>query len=73
MKACKLELVPHSGEGFQLTQTEVVKASEQRKQINWALYPELYQAKLRRLNRRIRLIATESRERFQLQDLERDV
>jgi len=43
---------------------------ERPEQIDWSLYPELYQAKLRRVNKAIDAIVAESRKRFQLQDLD---
>lgn len=43
---------------------------ERPEQIDWSLYPELYQAKLRRVRRTIDRIVAEHRERVQLKDFE---
>ena len=66
----KLELVSNYSNRSSLTEAETLNASGQSKQIDWSLYPELYQAKLRRLNRTIDALVAESRKRFQLQDLD---
>ena len=43
---------------------------ERPEQIDWSLYPELYQAKLKRMRRTIDRIVAEHRERFELKDFE---
>ena len=43
---------------------------ERPEQIDWSLYPELYQAKLKRVRRTIDKIAAEHRERVELKDFE---
>ena len=43
---------------------------ERPEQIDWSLYPELYQAKLRRVRRTIDKIVAEHRERIELKDFE---
>ena len=43
---------------------------ERPEQIDWSLYPELYQAKLRRVRRTIDKIVAEHRERVELKDFE---
>ena len=43
---------------------------ERPEQINWSLYPELYQAKLKRVRRTIDKIVAEHRERIELKDFE---
>ena len=43
---------------------------ERPEQIDWSLYPELYQAKLRRVRRTIDRIVAEHRERVELKDFE---
>ena len=43
---------------------------ERPEQIDWSLYSELYQAKLRRVRRTIDRIVAEHRERVQLKDFE---
>ena len=43
---------------------------ERPEQIDWSLYPELYQAKLKRVRRTIDRIVAEHRERVQLKDFE---
>ena len=53
-----------------LTEAETLNAFEQSKQIDWSLYPELYQAKLRRVRRAIDALVAKSREHFALQDLD---
>lgn len=66
----KLELVSNFSNRSSLTEAETLNASGQSTQIDWSLYPELYQAKLRRVNKAIDAIVAESRKRFQLQDLD---
>ena len=41
---------------------------ERPEQIDWSLYPELYQAKLKRVRRTIDRIVAEHRERVELKD-----
>ena len=43
---------------------------ERPEQIDWSLYPELYQAKLKRVRRTIDRIVAEHRERVVLKDFE---
>ena len=43
---------------------------ERPEQIDWSLYPELYQAKLKRVRRTIDKIVAEHRERVELKDFE---
>ena len=43
---------------------------ERPAQIDWSLYPELYQAKLKRVRRTIDRIVAEHRERVELKDFE---
>ena len=43
---------------------------ERPEQIDWSLYPELYQAKLKRVRRTIDRIVAEHRERVELKDFE---
>ena len=43
---------------------------ERPEQIDWSLYPELYQAKLKRVRRTIDRIVAEHRERVELKDIE---
>lgn len=43
---------------------------ERLEQIDWSLYPELYQAKLKRVRRTIDRIVAEHRERVELKDFE---
>lgn len=43
---------------------------ERPEQIDWSLYPELYQAKLKRVKRTIDRIVAEHRERVELKDFE---
>ena len=43
---------------------------ERPEQIDWSLYPELYQAKLTRVRRTIDRIVAEHRERVELKDFE---
>jgi len=43
---------------------------ERPEQIDWSLYPELYQAKLKRVRRTIDKIVAEHRERVVLKDFE---
>ena len=66
----KLELVSNYSNRSSLIEAEPLNASGQSTQIDWSLYPELYQAKLRRVNKSIDAIVAESRKRFQLQDLD---
>ena len=66
----KLELVSDRENSSLPAEAETLSAPQQPKQIDWSLYPELYRAKLRRLNRTIDALVAESRKRFQLQDLD---
>ena len=43
---------------------------ERPEQIDWSLYPELYQAKLKRVRRTIDRIVAEHRERVELKDFD---
>ena len=57
----KLELVSNYSNRSSLIEAEPLNASGQSTQIDWSLYPELYQAKLRRVNKAIDAIVAESR------------
>jgi hypothetical protein len=66
----KLEIVSNFVNCSLLTEAETLNAFEQSKQIDWSFYPELYQAKLRRVRRAIDALVAKSREHFALQDLD---
>jgi len=68
MKKRKLVLVTTNT----LQESSAAKESlvERPEQINWSLYPELYQAKLKRVRRTIDRIVAEHRERVGLKDFE---
>ena len=68
MKKRKLVLVTAKA----LQESSAAKESlvERPEQIDWSLYPELYQAKLKRVRRTIDRIVAEHRERVELKDFE---
>jgi len=57
----KLELVSNYSNRSSLTEAETLNTPGQSTQIDWSLYPELYQAKLRRVRRAIDALVAKSR------------
>jgi len=60
---------------FTTNTSQVASAAEESlverpEKIDWSLYPELYQAKLKRVRRTIDRIVAEHRERVELKDFE---
>ena len=68
MKKRKLVLVTTNTS--QLSSAAEESLVERPEQIDWSLYPELYQAKLKRVRRTIDRIVAEHRERVELKDFE---
>ena len=68
MKKRKLVLVTTNTS--QLSSAAEESMVERPEQIDWSLYPELYQAKLKRVRRTIDRIVAEHRERVELKDFE---
>ena len=68
MKKRKLVLVTTNTS--QLSSAAEESLVERPEQIDWSLYPELYQAKLKRVRRTIDKIVAEHRERVELKDFE---
>ena len=68
MKKRKLVLV--TGKASQASSATEESVIERPEQIDWSLYPELYQAKLKRVRRTIDKIVAEHRERVELKDFE---
>jgi len=68
MKKRKLVLVTTNTS--QLSSAAKESLVERPEQIDWSLYPELYQAKLKRVRRTIDRIVAEHRERVELKDFE---
>ena len=68
MKKTKLVLV--TGKASQASSAAEERVIERPEQIDWSLYPELYQAKLKRVRRTIDKIVAEHRERVELKDFE---
>ena len=68
MKKRKLALV--TVKALQASSATKRSVLERPEQIDWSLYPELYQAKLKRVRRTIDRIVAEHRERVELKDFE---
>jgi len=68
MKKRKLALV--TVKALQASSSTKRSVFERPEQIDWSLYPELYQAKLKRVRRTIDRIVAEHRERVELKDFE---
>ena len=68
MKKRKLVLVTTNSS--QVSSAAKENLVERPEQIDWSLYPELYQAKLKRVRRTIDRIVAEHRERVELKDFE---